>query len=265
MATLVIHDIHLHFIDEGQGEPIVLVHGFPLSTEMWRPQRAVLAGRYRVLSVDLRGHGGSDPPTGAMTIETYADDIVALLDSLGIGQATIAGLSMGGYVTMALLRRHPERVRAVILLDTKMTPDTEAGKQGRNDMIQRAENEGAAAIADAMLPKMLTEATRQNDPELVEFARNLMASTTVPGIVGALQALRDRPDSTPALQAATVPALIVVGSDDTLTPPSDAAAMQAVMQQAQLQVIPGAAHLSTLEQPAAVNEALLAFLDQHVG
>ncbi|MBA3947804.1 MAG: alpha/beta fold hydrolase [Herpetosiphonaceae bacterium] len=263
MPTFKTNDIRIHFTHEGQGEPVMLIHGFPLSVDMWRPQRAALSQRYNVYSIDLRGFGRSDPPTGAMSIDTYADDVVALLNALGIGQAVVGGLSMGGYITMALLRRHPERVKAVMLLDTKMTPDTALGRQGRNEMIVQARTEGPASIAAAMLPKMLTPATVQANPALTEHVRTLMATASVPGLICALEALRERPDSTMTLKNARVPALIVVGSADTLTPAAESGAMQEVMHNAFVIEIPGAAHLSTLEQPSLVDAALLAFLDQH--
>src|SRR5918998_881617 len=107
MPTMDLDGVSLHYTDEGEGEPILLIHGFPLSSELWRPQRAALSGSYRVIAPDLRGHGRSDPPHAQHSIDQYADEIVALLDELGIGQATIGGLSMGGYILMAILRRRP--------------------------------------------------------------------------------------------------------------------------------------------------------------
>src|SRR4051812_45973878 len=196
MPHIDLDTITMAYTDEGAGEPLVLIHGYPLSSELWLPQRAALSDGYRVIAPDLRGHGRSDPPHGPLSIDVYADDIIALLDELGIGEATFAGLSMGGYVLMALLRRRPERVRAIMLLATKAPGDTEAGKKARDDMRDVAQSEGAGAIAERMLPRMLTERTRAESPELVTFVRTMMAGTSVEGIVGALSALRDRPDST---------------------------------------------------------------------
>jgi 3-oxoadipate enol-lactonase len=264
MATIDLDGITLHYTDEGAGEPVVLIHGFPLSSELWTPQRAALADRYRVIALDLRGHGRSDLPDENITIGHYADDVVALMDALGIGQATVAGLSMGGYTTMAILRRHPDRVRAVMLLATKAPGDTEPGKQGRDEMIRLAREEGATAVAEKMLPKMLTERTRGEAPELTGFVRSMMAGTPVEGIVAALHALRERPDSTPTLQQTRLPALILVGDKDELTPPADAEAMHRALSGSRLEVIPDAAHLLNLEQPEQVNRLLLDFLDATV-
>ena len=262
MPRIDLDGVTLDYADEGTGEPVVLVHGFPLSSELWRPQRAALSADYRVITPDLRGFGASDPPPGTTTVDTYADDLVALLDALGIGAATFAGLSMGGYVVMALLRRHPNRVRGLVLVSTKAPGDTDAGKQGREAMIALAQSEGAAAVAEKMLPNMLAERTREQSPDLVAFAREMMAGSSVEGIVGALEALRDRPDSRPVLQQTTLPALILVGQDDTITPPAEAEAMRDLLERSELVVIPGASHLLNLEQPEAANSAMLAFLDR---
>ncbi len=183
-----------------------------------------------------------------------------ILDELGIGQATVAGLSMGGYIVMAMLRRHPERVRGVMLVSTKATPDTEAGKQGRNDMIALVQQDGTTAVADKMLPQVLTERTQNANAELTSFVRAMMVGIDTEGIVGAATAMRDRPDSTPTLAATTVPILIVVGEDDTLTTVKDAQAMQTANPNARIVIVPDAAHLVSLERPDDVNRAFLDFL-----
>jgi 3-oxoadipate enol-lactonase len=262
MPTIDFDDVTLHYADEGVGEPVVLIHGFPLSSDLWMPQRAALSARYRVISIDLRGHGRSDPAHGPATMDLFADDVVALLDRLGIGATNVAGLSMGGYIVMALLRRHPDRVRSIMLLATKAPGDTEAGKQARDEMIALAQSEGAGAVAEKMLPKMLTASTREGNSELVGFARAMMAGTSVEGIVGALHALRERPDSRATLQGLTLPALVLVGAEDELTPPSEATAMGDAMPNARLEIIPDASHLLNMEQPEPVNRAMLEFLDR---
>ncbi len=264
MPTIDLDGVSLYYTDEGMGEPVVLIHGFPLSLEMWTPQRAALSADYRVIALDLRGSGRSDPPHHELSIGAYADDAVALMDALGIGQATVGGLSMGGYVLMALLRRHPERVSGVILMATKATADTASGKQGRDDMIALARSDGAAAIAEKMLPRMLTSRTRSEDPGLVDFVRSMMASTSVEGIVGALGAMRDRPDSTSTLEGVLVPSLVIGGGADEIAPPAETEAMQRAIPGAEFALIPDAAHLLNLEQPEATNRAILDFMGRTV-
>ena len=259
----IVDGMALFYNDEGQGEPLLLIHGFPLSSELYKPQRAAFANRYRLITPDLRAMGRSDVPTnGNYSMDVYADDLVALLDHLGISMITVAGLSMGGYIVFALMRRHPEHVKGVILMDTKAGPDTEEGRAGRRKMAEQARAEGAAAIADVMLPKMLTERTRNEQPELAAFMRDMMAATPVEGIVGALDALANRPDSTDTLAQIQVPTLVIVGAEDTLIPPSEAEKIQAGISGSQLVVVNGAAHAANLERPDEVNQALESFLDQ---
>jgi pimeloyl-ACP methyl ester carboxylesterase len=168
---------------------------------------------------------------------------------------------MGGYVLMALLRRHPNRVRAVMLMSTKATPDTADGKRGRDEMIALAEAEGAGAVADRMLPKMLTARTRTEDPGLTEFVRSMMAATPVEGIVGALKALRDRPDSTSTLQGLQLPALILGGAEDEVAVPADLETMHRAIPGSSLEIVPEAAHLFNLEQPDVTNRTIRRFLE----
>jgi 3-oxoadipate enol-lactonase len=256
--------LSIFYHDEGQGEPVVLIHGFPLSNEMYQPQRAALSQYVRVITPDLRGMGRSDVPaaTSAYSIDTYADDIMALLDDLGIAEATVGGMSMGGYILFAMLRRHPHRIRGVILIDTKATADTEEAKANRRKVAEQARNEGTAAIAETMLPKMLSEQTRSERPELVEFVREMMVNTPVDGIVGAQESMIARPDSTDMLPSIKVPTLIIVGSEDPLTPPSVAEEMHRAIPNSEFVVIEGAAHAANLERPDEVNQAILQWLDR---
>ncbi len=257
----IVDGMALFYNDEGQGEPLLLIHGFPLSSELYKPQRAALANQYRVITPDLRAMGRSDVPTnGVYSMDMYADDLVGLLDHLGISMITVAGLSMGGYIVFALVRRHPERIKGMILIDTKAGADTEEGRANRRKMAEQARTEGAAAVADVMLPKMLTERTRREQPELAAFVRDMMAATPVEGMVGALDALANRPDSTPTLAQIKVPTLVLVGSEDTLTPPSEAEKIKAGIEGSQLVVIEGAAHAANMERPEEVNQALQEFL-----
>ncbi len=245
----------------GDRPPLLLIHGYPLDRTLWSAQSADLADVARVLAPDLRGFGESGMPGGGMSMDEYADDLRALLDALGIKNAVIGGLSMGGYIAFAFYRRHAHRVRALILADTRPQPDSPEGKRGRDENVVVARSEGAGAIADRMLPKMLTPTTLAQAPDLANAARSLMARQPVQGIVAALLALRDRPDSTPTLAQIDVPTLIITGADDTLIPPKDAEAMQQGIRGARLVSIPNAAHLSNFEQPEAFNRAVSEFLN----
>ncbi len=255
MPVLDLGGLSIFYNEDGRGEPLLLIHGFPLSSDMWEPQRAALMHRFRVITPDLRGMGKSDVPTGGYSMDAYADDLIALLDHLGIGQVVVGGMSMGGYVAFALLRRAPDRVKGMILIDTKATADDDEMLAKRRSLIEQVRAEGSRAAVDTS--KMFTERTHQERPELVEYLQHIMVANPPDGIVGALQAMIERPDSTALLRDLAVPVLIIVGSDDPLTPPSTAKAMQDALPQASLVVIDGAAHASNLEHPEAVNKAIL--------
>lgn len=230
---------------------ILWLHAFPLSSQVFEKQRA-LRGVTHVMP-DLPGFGAAPPPVDSMTMDDYARFAVTRLDALGIEKATFAGLSMGGYVCFAALRLFPERVAGLILIDTRETADTEDARRQRHESIEKVKREGVGAIADAMLPKMLTA----NAPrEMKEWVREIMMSSSVEGVIAAQRAMAERPDSSPLLPSITVPTLIVVGEEDTITPPSDAERMARAIPGARLVKLANAAHLSNVEQAAAFNEAL---------
>lgn len=254
--------IRLGFDDAGGGMPVVFLHGFPHDRTLWAQQRTALASRVRCIVPDLRGFGESTP-VGPWSMDQYADDIAALLDVLEIDAAAMCGLSMGGYVAMAMWRRHPARVRALMLCDTKMGPDTDAARANRDALIDLARTEGGETVAHRLLPGMVGKATRERAPELDHGVWTMMARQPVDGIVGALGALRDRPDSQETLRSISVPTLLLVGEDDVLTPPSESRAMLNELPDgasARLELIAGAGHVSCLERPAAVTHALADFL-----
>lgn len=245
----------------GDGPAILFVHGYPLDRTIWGPQLDGLDG-WRRIAPDLRGLGQSDAPDLGYAMGTYAEDLVALLDALGVGRTVVCGLSMGGYVAFELVRRWRDRVRGLVLIDTRAEADSPEGRRAREAAAQQAREAGADAVADAMLPDMLAPGTRQRDPALTERVRQIMARAPVAGIVGALSAMRERADSTPLLASLDgIPTLVVVGAEDRLIPPDRARAMADRIPGAQLTVIPGAGHLPTLEAPEATTTAVRDFLD----
>ncbi len=255
-----INGIDLAYSDQGQGAPLVLIHAFPLNRAMWEPQVQALATHHRIITVDLRGHGESDAPMWHYTLEQFADDVKALLDHLTVSQATFVGLSMGGYTLFALYRKYPERVKALVLADTRAQADTEEGKAGRFAMAQTAYTKGAKAIADLMLPKLLSQASLEKRPDLVDTLRGIIMRNQISGIVGDLMAMAERPDSTSLLKDMTCPTLVIVGQDDVATPPSEAKFMAEKIPHSRLEIIPNAGHASNLEQPEAFNSVLQSFL-----
>ncbi len=256
-----VNGAHLHYVQAGQGAPLILIHGYPLDHTLWRPQIDGLADLARVVALDLRGFGQSDAPDGACTMDMNADDLRALMDILRIERAVLCGLSMGGYVALAFWRKYASRVRALILVDTRAGADVPATRQARLDMVEQVKQHGSAPAADAMLPRLLAESTRQSRPGLVESVRAMMLRQRPTGIIGAQLGMAERPDSTPALPAINVPTLAIFGAEDVITPAeTDGRALASAIPGAKLVVIPNAGHLSNLEQPEAFNAAARKFL-----
>jgi 3-oxoadipate enol-lactonase len=238
---------------------VVFLHGFPHHRAFWAPQLAELGGRYRCIAPDLRGFGET-PPAAPHSMDRYADDVVELLDALGVARAAVVGLSMGGYVAFALWRRHQERVAALVLADTRAGADSEEARGKRRALMRLARTAGSDAVADSQLPGSIGRTTRDEEPERVSALRELLAAAPVEGIVGALEAMLARPDSTATLETIDVPTLVVVGRDDAITRPAESRAMHARIPGSRLVVVKEAGHLSSFEQPAAFNLALGEFL-----
>jgi pimeloyl-ACP methyl ester carboxylesterase len=257
MKTAQINGIELAYRDVGAGQPILFIHAFPLNGAMWERQTAEFAPRHRLLAPDLRGFGESARGSGAASLDQHADDLAALLDQLGLDKVIVAGLSMGGYISFALWRRHRARIAALVLADTRAGADTEEGKQGREKNARLAEEQGSGAIADQMLPKLLSAGA---PAALRDEARRMIEANDRAGVAAALRAMAARPDSTSLLASIDVPTLVIVGAEDALTPPSEAQAMFEAIPGCRLAEIPGAGHLSNLEAPEAFNSALDEFL-----
>ena len=254
-------DFALAYLDSLPDLTLLLIHGFPLNSQMWWPQLKGLSGQTRMIVPDLRGHGGSEAVRGPYNMALLADDCLSLLDSLGITEpVVVGGLSMGGYVAFEIVRRYPERVAALLLTATRASADSEQGQAVRDKTIAGIRAQGVGPLAAGMLPRLLSPTTYENDRQLVEFVMQMMESTSLTGAIGALEAMRDRPDSTPMLSTIQIPTLIIHGADDELVPLSEAQAMQAAIPDARLVVLPNAGHLPNLEQPDAFNAALGEFL-----
>ena len=256
-----IGSIDVGYEDIGSGLPVVFLHGFPHNRTLWAPQLSALAGRCRCIAPDLRGFGESTP-TGPWTMSQYADDVVGLFDLLGISTAVVCGLSMGGYIAFELWRRYPERVRALVLADTKPAADNAETRAKRLAAVSLVNESGTGAFADAQLTGMVGKSTRERNPGLVAHLRYMMTAAPMEGVSGALHALMERPDSTGTISSISVPTLIVVGDEDALTPPKEARGMADQIRGSSLQVIEGAGHVSNLERPAAFNQVLSEFLDR---
>jgi 3-oxoadipate enol-lactonase len=256
----------LAYIDRGQGPTVLLVHGFPLDHTMWDPQIEALAERYRVIAPDLRGFGQSPLGTGdasqGVTMEQYADDLAELLDALKIaGPIVLAGLSMGGYIAWQFVRKYPGRLRALVLLDTRAAADSEEARAGRLKMAENVAEWGSARVAEMMGPRLFSERAFQQRPEIIAAVRRVVENTSPAAIAAAQRGMAARPDVTNLLPTIRVPTLVMVGDRDVISPPAEMQAIAAAIPHAQFVVIPHAGHMTTLENPAAANQALARFLD----
>ncbi|MFC7384490.1 alpha/beta fold hydrolase [Sphaerisporangium rhizosphaerae] len=259
--TAEVNGITVAYDDEGGGAPLVLVHGHPFDRSMWAPQVAGLAGpAWRVIVPDLRGYGDSTVVPGITPLAVFARDIAALLDHLGVEEAVIGGLSMGGQIVLEFHRLFPGRVRGLVLADTFAQGETEEGRRTRNAMADRLLAEGMRPYAEEVLPKMVAPSTIATMPEVAAHVLRMMRDAPAEGAAAALRGRAERPDYSAMLAAVAVPALVVVGRHDEFTPVADAEFMHRRIPRSTLAVIEGAAHMPNLEAPAEFGRALDEFL-----
>ncbi|MCP2166975.1 alpha/beta fold hydrolase [Goodfellowiella coeruleoviolacea] len=260
----------MHYTDSGAGLPVVLAHAFPVDSRMWNGVRQPLAGRARVITPDQRGLGRSPLDTGdgvpEPSLDVAADDLLRLLDDLGVDRFVVGGCSLGGYVAMAVLRRAAERVAGLLLVDTRATADDAEQRATRLGMAERLERDGAGDwLASTLVPGMLGATTRADRPEVVEEVARLVSDQPAAGVAWTQRAMAARPDSTDLLGAVTVPALVVVGEQDTMTPPQVASQLAARLPQGRLAVLPECGHLSPVEAPEAFVDAVGPWLTELAG
>jgi pimeloyl-ACP methyl ester carboxylesterase len=248
--------VELAYGDHGSGRPLVLLHAFPLSSAMWSGLQ--LPGR--VVTPDQRGFGRSPLGDDAPSLGACAADVLALLDRLGLDRVVLAGLSMGGYVAMELLRRAPERVAALVLADTKAQADTDEQRAGRLRTAEAVERDGTAGLADTMLPALLGSTTLERRPQVVARVRGLVGDAAPEAVAWASRAMAARPDSFEVLRATDVPALVVVGEQDALSPVRQAQELADALPQGRLAVVQEAGHLSAVEDPEAFGAVVTGFL-----
>jgi 3-oxoadipate enol-lactonase len=244
----------------GKGPAVVFLHAFPLGLFMWEAQAAALEATHTVVRFDDRGFGDTPASDGLLTMERIADDAAALMDHLEISQAVVGGCSMGGYATLAFARRHPDRLKGLVLQDTKASADTDEARRNRALLADKIRKEGALAVAEAFMPKLLGPTSQGEQPALVERIREAILRTSPQGMIDALAGLAARADSTPSLREVRVPTLVICGEEDTITPVADSEILHHGIAGSRLVVLAQAGHLSSLEKPAAYNEALASFL-----
>ena len=258
MITLV-DDASIAYDDVGTGLPVVFLHAFPLNRTMWEPQISALVGDCRCISIDVRGFGQSTaaPP---YTVDRYADDVAAVLDGLQIQRSVIVGLSMGGYVAFAMWRRHRDRIRGLVLADTRAGADTIETVGRRRELIEIAETQGSTAVANRQISALVGKTTRDKRPDIYDAVHRMIAESSVEGITGALEAMIQRPDSSDTCTTIDVPTLVIVGDEDVPTPVAEARALAALIPGSRLEILTQAGHVSNVERPAAFNTVVSEFL-----
>jgi pimeloyl-ACP methyl ester carboxylesterase len=252
--------VQLYTRDVGSGTPLVLLHAFPLSSAMWLAQREGLVTRFRVITPDLRGFGGSPLGTEEPSVDAMADDVAELLDAKGIDRAIIGGLSMGGYVALAFCRRHADRVLGAVLADTKATEDTDTAREARIRTAERLEADGnVSVLLDDLLPRLVGPTTMHQRALVYGRVRGLVQSTPALAAAWAQRAMAARPDSTGALAEFRTPTLVLHGAEDAIITEDDARGMTEALPNAELIMIPGSGHLTAVEQPQLFNDAVTEF------
>lgn len=259
MIALLPGGLELAYDESGSGVPLLFIHGWPHNRTLWAGQLSGLPMQARCIAPDLRGFGGSSVRE-PYSVEQYADDLAALLDILGVAQAVVCGLSMGGYVALALLRRHRARLRALILTSTRAAADTPEAREKRARLISFVEEHGVEALAGRQLRAMVGRTTFDSRPDVRESLRLLMASAPPRGVIGGLRAMAARPDATALLPAIDMPTLVVGGAEDAFTPPDELHALAAAIPASRLELIDGAGHACAYERPAAFNHLVGEFL-----
>jgi pimeloyl-ACP methyl ester carboxylesterase len=259
MIALLPGGLELAYDESGSGVPLLLIHGWPHNRTLWAGQMSGLPTQARCIAPDLRGFGDSSV-SGPYSIAQYADDLAALLDALKIERVVACGLSMGGYVALALLRQHRARLRGLILTSTRATADTPEASEKRARLIEFITTHNVEALAGAQLTGMLSRVTLDSRAGVREALREIMASASRAGAIGGQRAMMARPDASDLLPTIDMPALVVAGADDVLTPPEEQRALAAAIPGCRFELLTGAGHACAFERPAAFNHVVGEFL-----
>jgi len=264
MSQFTVQDVRLSYQDHGDSSklPLIFLHAFPLSSKMWQDQIHYFESDFRVICPDLRGLGKSQAGDGQFTIETLADDLIALMDHLEIPRAIWCGLSMGGYTLLRAIQKYPDRCRALILCNTKSLPDENKGKLGRAGHIQLIQNQGLKPFTEAFLQVLFSTENLKSNCDFVQKTSDIMNGQNPIGVCGCLLAMGMRMDTTDGLKDIKVPTLIIGSELDIPCPPQTAQILHQGITGSQLQIIPKAAHLSNLEDAVKFNEIIARFLKE---
>lgn len=260
--VLMTDNVKICYTDQGPDTApvIIFIHGFPFNKTMWQAQTEALKQEYRIITFDIRGHGHSEPGRKRVTIELLANDLIFIMDKLFIEKATLCGLSMGGYIALNTVTRYPERVAGLVLCDTNCIEDTEETREKRMKAIENIRKHGREKYAEESIKNLLSEKSFTTNHEAVARVDGMIKNTHINTLIHTLQALAQRTETCSKLAEVNVPALLLVGEDDKVTPPDAARAMKEKLKDSRLQIIKDAGHVSNLEQPDEFNKHLKDFL-----
>ncbi len=262
--TLSINNFNVSYNDIGEGNiPILFLHGFPFDKSTWNAQLEFLKFQHRVIAYDVRGFGKSTDEESHLSINMFADDLIAFMDALKINQAIICGLSMGGYIALNALKRFPDRFVSVILCDTQCVADTPDAKEKRYKAIEEIKEKGPKKFNDGFINKVFYKETINNKPEIVEGLRKIVFNNTQHIITTGLTALAERDETCTSLNEINIPTLIICGREDEVTGLEQSTYMHENIKNSILCVIDNAGHVSNLEEPNEFNKHLLSFITSH--
>ena len=254
------------YLDSAPGKTdlraLVLLHAFPIGANLWEPQIKSIPQGWRLITPDLRGFGGSTEldSASALSMSDYADDVVDLLEELGVKRAVIGGCSMGGYAALALYQTRPDIFDGLVLANTRAGADSPESRANRRNMLALVDREGPSGVAREMMPKLLGKTTHETKPDAEANVRRLIKQQSPAGVRAAIDRMMHRADSTPLLAQVSVPTLVITGAEDEMIPVEESRQIASGIRGARLVIIPGAGHLANLEQPEAFNTALTEFL-----
>lgn len=261
--TALANGIRMAYTDSGKGKHTLLfIHGFPFSKKTWEPQSAALSKNHRVITYDIRGFGQSEFGNEKAGIDLYANDLLLLIDALGLEKVTACGLSMGGYILMNAVARAPEKFEALILADTQCIADSEEGREKRFKTIEKIEKEGLEKFAEGFVQNVFCKKSLETKQSVVKGIQDLIVSTSQHTVTATLKALAERKETCNLMKQSTLPTLIICGEEDTVTPLSQSKLLNNTISGSELKVIPDAGHMSNLEQPEEFNKAVTGFLDK---
>lgn len=256
-----VNGVDIEWRERGSGDAILFIHGFPFNSAMWGHQLAALPDGWRGIAPDLRGFGASElGEAPILGMDLLAADLAGLLDQLEIERVVLCGLSMGGYVAFEFWRQFGDRVRGIVLSDTRAASDSPDTRRARHQLAERVRSEGPAPVIEALLPKLLSPSTRRKQAGEVSMVRAMMEETPPETMARALLGMAARTDADPLLRTIDVPVLVVVGSDDVITSRGQAEMLARGVRGARIEVVEGAGHIPPVEEPDEFNSHLLQFL-----